>query len=132
VQETPSPQVGSVTWFDLTVPDADRLRDFYAAVVGWRPQPVEMGGYADYSMTVPESGEAAAGICHHRGVNEGIPPQWMIYIRVAELDQSMAECRARGGAVLHGPRDMGSYGHICVIRDPAGAVAGLIGPRGRD
>ena len=88
-----------------------------------------MQGYADYSMMLPETGEPAAGICHARGVNEGIPPQWLIYIQVADLDASMEACRAGGGAIVHGPRDMGSYGHMCVIRDPAGAVAALLGPR---
>lgn len=35
--------VGSIGWIDLTVDDAPRVRDFYAAVVGWKPEPVPMG-----------------------------------------------------------------------------------------
>ena len=31
----PRPPVGTIGWTDLTVPDADGLRDFYSAVVGW-------------------------------------------------------------------------------------------------
>jgi predicted enzyme related to lactoylglutathione lyase len=27
---------GTIAWTDLTVPDAEKVRDFYAAVVGWR------------------------------------------------------------------------------------------------
>ena len=34
------PAVGSISWVDLTVPDAPGVRDFYAAVTGWRPSPV--------------------------------------------------------------------------------------------
>lgn len=121
--------IGAIGWCDLTVPDADQLRDFYAAVTGWQPQPVKMGDYADYSMVLPGTTTPAAGICHHRGPNVGIPPQWLIYIRVEDLDRSMQEARARGGEIVHGPRDLGAWGHMCVVRDPAGAVAGLIGPR---
>jgi predicted enzyme related to lactoylglutathione lyase len=35
-------KIGTVGWQDLTVPDAERLRDFHAAVVGWRAEPVDM------------------------------------------------------------------------------------------
>lgn len=34
--ETP---VGAIGWFDLAVPDAAPVRDFYAGVVGWTPAP---------------------------------------------------------------------------------------------
>ncbi|MFT5143902.1 MAG: putative enzyme related to lactoylglutathione lyase [Rhodothermales bacterium] len=61
---TDKPAAGTVTWFDLTVPDAARLRDFYAAVVGWKPEPVKMGDYDDYTMTVPGTGDPATGVCH--------------------------------------------------------------------
>jgi predicted enzyme related to lactoylglutathione lyase len=37
------PRPGTITWQDLTVPDAEALRDFYASVVGWKAQPVRMG-----------------------------------------------------------------------------------------
>lgn len=36
------PDIGSLGWTDLTVPDAERIRDFYQAVVGWRAEPVDM------------------------------------------------------------------------------------------
>jgi large conductance mechanosensitive channel protein len=32
-----APAPGSIGWLDLTVEDAPRLRDFYSAVVGWKP-----------------------------------------------------------------------------------------------
>jgi len=128
VNDSASWPVGKITWTDLTVPNADVVRDFYSAVVGWRAEPVDMGGYADYGMLPPDAQGAAAGICHARGVNEGIPGQWLPYIHVADLDESLRRCRELGGEILHGPRDMGSFGQFCVIRDPAGACAGLMGP----
>jgi len=38
---------GAIAWIDLTVPDAESLRDFYAAVAGWTPSAVAMDGYDD-------------------------------------------------------------------------------------
>jgi hypothetical protein len=122
------PAIGAITWADLTVADAPRMRDFYREVVGWSAAELDMGGYADYCMSLPEGGATVAGICHARGFNADLPPQWLLYITVADLDHAIERCTALGGAVVVGPREMGSYGRLCVVRDPAGAVAALICP----
>ena len=119
--------VGSISWTDLTVPNADEVRRFYELVVGWTSSPVEMGGYTDFCMNGPKSGQTVAGICHARGVNANMPPQWMIYITVEELDASIERCVSLGGQVIDGPRAMGG-GRSAVIQDPAGAVAALYEP----
>lgn len=124
MSNTPKPPVGSISWCDLTVPDAGKVRDFYSAVVGWTAAPLSMGDYEDYCMNRPGSDETVAGICHARGVNAKIPPQWMMYITVADVEASARRCVELGGKVLDGPRPL-SGGHFCVIRDPAGAVAAL-------
>ena len=120
------PVPGSIGWHDLTVPDAESVCDFYQAVAGWRSSPVDMDGYADFSMLDAE-GNAVSGVCHARGINADLPPQWLIYISVENLDSSLAACRDVGGKVLHGPRD--SHGSkLAVIEDPAGAVCALYQP----
>ena len=126
--EPAGPRIGSISWADLTVAAAAEVRDFYRSVVGWDPGEVEMGGYTDYCMNLPGSGEPIAGICHARGANTNLPPQWLVYINVGDLDQSMVRCVEGGGTVIAGPRSMGKQGRFCVIRDPAGAVAALFEP----
>ena len=121
------PKPGRVAWQDLTVQHAEAIRDFYAAVVGWRADPVEMGGYSDFNMVAPD-GTPAAGVCHARGANARLPPQWLLYVTVEDLERSMARCAELGGEVIAGPRKMGDGARYCVIRDPAGAVAGLYQP----
>jgi predicted enzyme related to lactoylglutathione lyase len=118
------PEPGSMVWIDLTVPDAEGVRDFYARVVGWTPADVDMGGYSDYSMNAPGSGTTITGVCHARGVNAGMPPSWMPYFTVADLDASIERCTEHGGEVVVEPRILGE-GRFCVVRDPAGAVAAL-------
>jgi predicted enzyme related to lactoylglutathione lyase len=122
------PEVGRVAWVDLTVPDAVPVRDFYRHVVGWGSAEVVMGDYSDFNMLSPTSGEVAAGVCHARGVNAGLPPVWLVYVAVADLEASMDRCRELGGDVVAGPSGMGSYGRYCVIRDPAGAHLALFEP----
>jgi len=119
-----TPRPGAISWVDLTVEEADRLRDFYAAVTGWSPEPLAMnGGYSDYVMN-DAAGAAAAGICHARGPNADIPPQWLVYITVEDLDHSIAECLRLGGTLLTQPRSYAD-GRFAVIQDPAGAVCAL-------
>jgi uncharacterized protein len=116
--------IGKIGWFDLTVEDAPAIRDFYSKVVGLRAEGVGMGDYEDFSMTMPQSGEPAAGICHARGGNAELSPQWLIDITVAVVDKSATTCRENGGSVIVGPKSLGD-GRFCVIEDPNGAVAAL-------
>ena len=120
----PKPAVGSIGWIDLTVPGADAIRDFYGDVVGWKPEPLDMGGYSDYVMKEPETGKAVSGVCHARGGNADLPPQWLVYFIVADLDASLAQVAERGGKTLGAVRTMGQA-RYAVIQDPAGAVCVL-------
>ena len=96
-----APAPGQIGWFDLTVPDAESVRDFYQHVTGWSASPVDMGGYQDYCMPPPGSQQPVSGICHARGSKLVLPPK------------SMGQAR------------------YYVIQDPAGAAAGLYeGPKG--
>lgn len=116
--------VGKIGWLDITVEDAPALRDFYAAVVGWQPDDVDMGDYSDFNMTMPATGEPAAGICHARGSNSDLPPQWLIYLIVADLDKSVDQCRRHGGTVVREPRGLAG-GRFAIIADPVGATTAL-------
>ena len=118
--ETKPPAVGSVGWVDLTVEDAPRRRDFYAAVVGWEATEVDMGGYSDFAMQGP-AGDPAAGICHARGVNADQPPVWLVYFVVADLDAAIAACRAGGGELVAPVRNAGPAARFAILRDPEGA-----------
>ena len=117
---------GSIVWTDLTVEKAPAIAEFYEAVAGWKSEEVAVADYVDFNMVLPATGKAVAGICHAKGQNANLPPQWLIYIVVNDLDASMSECWAKGGRVILGPKEIGPGERYCVVRDPAGAVAALI------
>ncbi|MCG8405600.1 MAG: VOC family protein [Phycisphaerales bacterium] len=119
------PQIGSIVWRDLTVPDAENVKNFYCNVVGWKATPHKMGEYHDFDIKTPNGDETVAGICHARGPNANMPPQWMVYVNVEDVDASAKRCTELGGHVIDGPREMGSN-RFCVIQDPAGAVLALV------
>ncbi|WP_025619381.1 VOC family protein [Salinispora cortesiana] len=117
-------RVGTIAGFDLTVQDADRIRDFYADVVGWKPEPLSMGDYDDYVMLAPD-GSPVAGICHARSGNADLPPQWITYIAVSDLSESLTRATEKGGEVVRQPNGTGPGG-FALIKDPAGAVVALM------
>lgn len=117
-------QIGVCTWTDLTVANAEQIRDFYASVIGWQIKPVSMGEYDDYSMRSPGTDNDVAGICHARGVNANLPAQWLNYFRVEDIDKSLQQVQQQGGKVITEIQSMGSSRYV-VIKDPAGAVCAL-------
>lgn len=122
-QHVPAP--GTIAGFDITVPDAPALRDFYADVIGWTPMEVPMGGYVDYAMTAP-GGQWVAGVCHQRGANADLPPQWIVYIAVEGLEERLEAVKALGGRLLTAIKGSAGGPRYCVIQDPAGARLALI------
>lgn len=124
----PKPEAGTIGWIDLTIENAEEVRDFYAKVVGWQPEDVPMGEYSDFSMKTPESGTPTTGVCHRKGTNAGVPTGWMIYINVADLDASVAAVTELGGKVVVDPKSMGGMGRYCMIEDPSGTTCALFEP----
>ena len=112
--------IGKIQWFDLTVPEAEDIRDFYVEVCGWSAANHDMGGYADYVMQ-NEEGEPVAGVCHARGVNAKLPAAWMPYVLVEDIDQTLEKAKARGAEIIDDRREA----NLAIIRDPAGAYIGF-------
>lgn len=117
--------IGSVGWYDLTTNKADELKSFYAQVVGWEASELSMGSYSDYVMSSPETQLPVAGICHARGNNAELPPQWLMYVYVESIDRSIQRCVSLGGQTISPIRIMPGQGRYCVIQDPSGAVLAL-------
>jgi predicted enzyme related to lactoylglutathione lyase len=115
---------GDIVWTDLTVQNAIELKEFYREVAGWDVEPHGMGDYDDYVMKTSE-GTGVAGVCHARGSNANIPPQWLVYVAVENVQDRVDRCMKLGGKVIDGPRKMGNKDFAC-IQDPAGAVLALI------
>ena len=122
-------RAGCIGWLDLTVPGASASRDFYRQVVGWAAEDVEMkdGGesYADYNM-LGGDGNPAAGVCHARGVNAGLPAVWLIYLPVGDLGESLRRVEDGGGEVLRSNRGSDGGYTSAVIRDPVGVCLALV------
>jgi len=121
--------IGYISWLDLTVTNASTTRDFYQKVIGWSVQDVEMEDagdrYADYSM-IADDGNPAAGVCHARGVNVGLPPIWMLYLPVGDLALSLRRVREGGGKIIKATHGTDGEYTNAVVQDPVGACLALV------
>jgi predicted enzyme related to lactoylglutathione lyase len=126
--ETPTFKKGQIISVDLTVEGAEKIRDFYSAVVGWQVENMPMkdgdDAYSDYVLK-DESGGWVGGVCHHRGANKGIPSQWIVYVNVANIADSVKKCLELGGKVIRESKDKNGNYQYAMIQDPTGAILGL-------
>jgi predicted enzyme related to lactoylglutathione lyase len=117
--------MGRIVWTDITVPNAAELRDFYAQVFGWNIHDTQVDDHIDFTMLDPVSGDPVVGICHALGANAALPPQWLNYFSVADLDKALKTVEQLGGKQISPIRDAGGM-RFCAIQDPAGAVCALM------
>jgi len=73
-----------------------------------------------------DDGKPAAGVCHARGVNAGLPSTWMLYLPVGDLAESLRRVREGGGKIIR--ETMGTDGAYtyAVVQDPVGACLALV------
>jgi predicted enzyme related to lactoylglutathione lyase len=112
-------QYGQFCWYELITPDPAAALKFYGEVVGWTPKPMPP------EYTILEAGGSGIG-----GVMaltdelraEGVPPCWIGYILVQDVDASLNKLQALGGGLRRGPADIPEVGRFAVVTDPQGAV----------
>ena len=128
-----SPKHGDWFWHELTTSDAEAATRFYGAVLGWTTEsqvmPSPAGDFTYRLIKRPGDGGMLGGIMHMEGpMWDGIPPHWMVYMSVDDVDRAKSEVEANGGQVKVGPHDIPGTGRFIVCTDPQGAVFTLMQP----
>jgi hypothetical protein len=54
-----------------------------------------------------------------------VPPNWLIYFRVPDIDVAVERVKANGGRVLSGPTEVPGGDRVATVADPQGAAFGL-------
>jgi len=116
---------GQIIWRDLTVSNAEEVRDFYKGVIGWEFSDHDMGDYVDYNVIIKETKEVISGICHKRDTNHDIPSVWLTYVYVDDVSTALNDVKRLGGKTVVPLRKMGEA-DFAVIEDPAGAIIALL------
>ena len=121
-------KMGAFCWNELMTRDVEAAKSFYSAMFGWQLEAHDMGGFTYTTFKLPGAGatEHLGGMMAMDGPQfEGVPPHWMGYIAVADLDASVAKCKELGGEVKLPPTEIPNTGRFSVIADPTGAIVSL-------
>jgi len=117
---------GRFVWYELMTTDTQAARAFYAGVVGWGMRDVSMPGMT-YTLFTAEGVDAAGMMPQMEEAKKaGVPPSWLGYVGVDDVDASVALVTKLGGVVHHGATDIPGVGRFAVVADPQSAVFGLM------
>jgi predicted enzyme related to lactoylglutathione lyase len=111
---------GVPCWAELSVPDPDAARAFYAELLGW-----------DYGISEADDGGYTVGLVEGRAAGaigplpEGGETGWLLYFASDDVDATAAAVSENGGTLLLGPGDVGELGRMVVAKDPIGATFGV-------
>ena len=110
---------GDFVWYDVMTTDVEAAEKFYANVVGWQMRDSGMPGQR-YTL-IMDGEQQIGGIMPIPAEAEGVPPAWMGYVGVADLDGKARQLVELGGTVHRGPQDIPGVGRFAVVGDPQGA-----------
>jgi uncharacterized protein len=88
---------------------------------------MEIGAGATYTI-IRNADQDAGGMVALAdiGMPKSVPPHWMSYIAVDDVDTRTAKVAGLGGKVLKEPFEIPNVGRMSVVADPTGAVVCLL------
>jgi len=120
VEESRFNEAGLLTWNEHLSRDPAKARDFYAELLGWEWEEMEMP-QGTYWM-IMNAGRSNGGLMEMTDEWPAeVPAHWMVYIGSDDVDASAEAVRAAGGAIHVEPMDI-SVGRFCVAADPTGGA----------
>lgn len=107
----------TIDWFEILSANPQTTRTFYKQVFGWEFS--DAG--PDYAVFQGAGGSLSGGVGEQKG-----PRGWLtVYLRVDDVDATVATAEKSGAGVLLPPTDI-EQGRIAVLSDPDGNPLGLI------
>jgi uncharacterized protein len=107
-------------WNELATSNVDAAKDFYGKLLGWQFTDHTMG---DTTYTMIKSGdEAFAGIWQIPSEKrDQIPPHWMSYILVNDVEDTLEKAKSLGADVRVPVTKADNKGRFAIVTDPTGA-----------
>jgi len=113
---------GTFCWIDCATTDAEGAKKFYTELFGWETTDEPAGPdmvYTRFSQGGKSVGALYAMTREMREMN--IPPHWMSYVSVDNVDAIAAKAKELGATLQMEPGDVFEAGRMAVIKDPTGA-----------
>lgn len=115
---------GTVSWHDLNTPKPGAAAKFYGKVFGWKSSAVDLGAKEYTTFMLGKQSECGMW----PSPIKGLPPSWVTHWRVTDCAKTVAKAERLGGRVVMGATAVPGVCCFAVLRDPAGAVFGILEP----
>jgi predicted enzyme related to lactoylglutathione lyase len=109
------PRPGTFCWDELHTKELDAAKKFYTGLFGWSGK-----GDAEY-WHWQNAGKDIGGMTAHMG-GPDVPPHWLAYIAVSDVDEVTKKVVTLGGKVLMPAMELPKVGRFSVVQDPTGGV----------
>jgi uncharacterized protein len=116
------PPVGDVSWHELVTSDAPAALDFYAALFGWERQSEHDMGEMGIYYIFGRNGQPLGGAYTKPAAMGDVPPNWVPYFRVDDIDAAVARTTANGGTILNGPMEVPGGDRVAIAMDVQGGA----------
>lgn len=108
--------VGALCWNELATTDAERAMGFFRELFGWEYETDE-AGYA----SIKNAGRLNGGIREQTEQERSVPPNWLPYFTVENIDDAARRAEQTGGRRLTATTEI-HIGRFAVVADPQGAA----------
>ncbi len=122
-------ETNAFAWAELQTRDVMATIPFYQQVFGWGAQSTPLGpGQPEYTEWTLQGASVAGAIPMQAAIPTEVPAHWLVYVQVENADRCATQSAELSGTVMSGPMDSPD-GRFAVIRDPHGAVFGILQAR---
>lgn len=113
---------GAMCWAEAYTRAPEKTAPFYSKVLGAEAKKIEGMEYSTFSV----NGAMCCGMMHMDAKWPAeIPPHWMVYFTVNDINAAVETVKSRGGKIHQGPFPS-PYGQIAIVADPWGASFAVI------
>jgi predicted enzyme related to lactoylglutathione lyase len=115
-----TPEAGTFCWNELMTSSPSSAKEFYGTLFGWQSNdvPMENMTYTLFNMGETQIGGMMQIPADKKGQ---IPPHWMSYISVKNVEETLEKAQSLGATILVPPTQAGDVGRFAIIQDPQGA-----------
>lgn len=110
---------GHFVWREIMTTDVEDAKGFYGELFNWTFEDAQMPGTTYW--LIKAGGREVAGAMPMPPEAGEIPPHWMSYVSVPDVDATTEAATAAGGSVGVAPTDIPPVGRFSVFGDPTGA-----------
>lgn len=107
-------RIGAPFWIEALQPNVAEASEFYDQLFDWT---AEESSRHPGARILRSKGSRVAGLVP---LPTGVPPTWLVHIRVEDVDAMIAEAEGAGGSCLHPSLESSLPGRVAVLADPSG------------